>query len=428
MKIQQLSGILIFISFILTLYSYFLNDDILIFSGIFAWCALVLLFKFIPKKSLLILLIILTLSVISYSLFNGFEIDFKKAILVNQHLLVLLIGVGFLRLIATPKKRKIKSLPKGKSSFLKTYLGVHLFGSVINLSSLILVADKLYKRGPLTNLQIILLTRAFSSDAYWSPFFVAFAAAITYAPNLSTSVIMANGLILALCAFFFTYFEIRRKNKLDLHEFRGYPIHFETLYIPVLLALFVLVISSYFPHVKVIILISFFAIIMTIAILPIKIGLQKAFKRFFKHVTKELPLMKNEITLFLIAGAFGVAISSLLTGFHIQSPISHFDASSASMLLLVLIVVSFLGIHPIISIAIIGNWMDDVNHTLLAITFLMSWSTAVSTSPFSGLNLTLHARYNLKATRIFSINIFYAIKMYIVCVMMLFLISYYLGL
>lgn len=428
MKIQQLSGLLIFISFIITLYSYFLNDELFIFAGVFAWIALVLLFKYIPQKSLLILLIVLTSSVIIYSLYNGFEINFEKAILVNQHLLTLLIGVGFLRLIATPKKRKIKSLPLGKKSFLKTYLGVHLFGSVINLSSLILVADKLYKKGPLTNLQVLLLTRAFSSDAYWSPFFVAFAAALTYAPNLSTSVIMINGLFLAAVAFIFTYFEVTRNKEFALTQFRGYPIHFETLYIPVLLAVFVLTITTYNPELKVIILISFFSVIMTITILPIKIGLKKAFKRFSKHLTKELPLMKNELALFLVAGAFGVAISSILVGFEIDMPIKTFDATSASGLLLIMICLSFVGIHPIISIAIIGNWMGDVNHTLLAITFLMSWSTAVSTSPFSGVNLTMHARYNLSVTRIFKINIFYAIKMYFVCVMMLFLVSNYLGL
>ena len=428
MKSQQSAGILIFISFIITLYSYFLNSESLIYAGVFAWIAVVLLFKHIAKKQLLIILIIITSLVIIYNLTNGFEVDFKKALIINQYLLTLLIGVGFLRLIATPKKRKIKRLPIGKDSFLKTYLGVHLFGSVINMSSLILVADKLYKKAPLTNLQIILLTRSFSSDAYWSPFFVAFAAALTYAPNLSTSVIMANGLVLAIIAFLFTYYEITRKEKFDLKEFAGYPIHFDSLYIPVLLAIFVLVVNSYFPQLKVIILISFFAIIMTIAILPIKIGLKKAFTRFSKHLTKELPLMKNELTLFLIAGAFGVSISSLFTGFNITSPISDFDAYSASILLLVFICLSFVGIHPIISIAIIGNWMDDINHTLLAITFLMSWSIAVSTSPFSGLNLTLHARYNLKMTRVFLLNIFYALKMYLVCVGMLFLISYYLGL
>lgn len=428
MNTKQLSGIFIFISFILTLYSYFINSEMFIFSGLFAWISFILLFKSIVKKTLLIVLLSLTFLLILFSLSHDFIVDFKKAILINQHLLTLLIGVGFLRLIATPKQNNVKVLPKGKSSLLKTYLGIHLFGSVINLSSLILVADKLYKKAPLTNLQVIVLTRAFSSDAYWSPFFVAFAAALTYAPKLSASVIMTNGLVLAFIAFIMTYYEITKKESYDLKEFRGYPIHFETLYIPALLAMFVLTINNYFPHLKVIILISIFSILLTLLILPLKVGLKNSIKSFFNHITNELPMMKNEIGLFIVAGAFGVAISSILIGFDISMPFEKFDALSASILLFMLIILSFVGIHPIISIAIIGNWMNEVNHTLLAITFLMSWSTAVSTSPFSGLNLTMQARYDLKAIDIFKVNIPYAIKMYVICVIMLFLISNYLGL
>ena len=426
MKLQQLSGIFIFLSFFFTIYAYFVNEKFFIYSGIFAWIAFIILYKDITKKTILNLLIGGTLFLFFFASFNDIDINLTKAILVNQHLLTLLIGVGFLRLIATPKQNKIKQLPTGKKSFLKTYLGVHLFGSVINLSSLILVADKLYKKGPLSNLQLILLTRAFSSDAYWSPFFVAFAAASTYAPNLSTSYILMNGLFLAFIAFLFTYFEITKSAKYDLKAFQGYPIHFETLYIPVLLALLVLVINHYFPHTKVIVLISLFSVILTIAILPMKTGLKKAVKQFSLYISDELPMMRNELALFLVAGFFGVTISSILMGYNISMPFSHFDGSSAALLLLVLILLSFAGIHPIISIAVIGNWMNEINHTLLAITFLMSWSTAVSTSPFSGLNLTIQARYNVKAVDIFKANIFYAIKMYLVCALILMLAEHFL--
>lgn len=426
MKKQKLSGILILISFLITIYSYFYNKELFIFSGIFAWASLILLFKGTSNKKLLLVLLFLSFIGFSYSFINSFEIDFARAILVNQYLLTLLIGVGFLRLIATPKSEKIKSLPKGKQSFFKTYLGIHLFGSVINLSSLILVADKLYKKAPLTNLQVVVLSRAFSSDAYWSPFFVAFAAATTYAPNLSTSTILISGLVLAFVAFIVTYIEVIFNY--DIKEFRGYPIHFETLYLPFMLALMVLVTNHYFPELKVILLISLFSFVLTLFILPVKVGFKKTFKKLNSHIIDELPKMKNELSLFLVAGMFGVSISSILVGLNVQLPFDEFNALSASILLLILIVLSFIGIHPIISIAIIGSWMNELNHTLLAVTFLMSWSTAVSTSPFSGLNLTIQSRYDLNALRIFKINLPYAIKMYFVCVIMIFLISNYLGL
>lgn len=427
-KVINFSGLLIFFSFVSTIYSYFFNPELLIYSGLLAWFALIILFSSIKKKKMLLILFSLSLLSFFISYINDFDINIIKVFTVNQYLLTLLIGVGFLRLIAIPKKDKQKKLPKGKVSFFKTYLGVHLFGSVINLSSLILVADKFYKKAPLTNAQIILLTRAFASDAYWSPFFVAFAAAITYAPQLSTSIILVNGIFLALVAFFISYIEVLKNKELNISEFRGYPLSFDSLYLPICLAFFVLITNHYYPDIKVIILVSSFAFLLTLVVLPIKKGLKKAKEKISEHINKELPNMKMEMSLFLIAGMFGISIGSILIGLDLALPFEKFDWFVASILLAIFIILAFVGIHPIITIAIIGDFLSSVNHTLLAITFLMAWSTTVSTSPFSGLNLTIVARYKVEGKRIFMLNILYALKMYMVCVLCLFLLSRYLHL
>ena len=424
----KISGLLIFLSFLVTLYSYFFNNDLLILAGILAWTSFLILFNSIKNKKMILILFILSLITFLISYFNGFKIDFIKVFTVNQYLLTLLIAVGFLRLIATPKKDKLSSLPKGKQSFIKTYLGVHLFGSVINLSSLILVADKMYKKAPLTNSQIILLTRAFSSDAYWSPFFVAFAAAITYAPNLNTSIILLNGITLAFLAFLITYYEVIKNKEFKIDEFRGYPLSFDSLYLPFILAVVVLITNYIYPNIKVIVLISLYSILMSLFILPIKKGFNQAISKFKLHIMDELPKMKVEMALFLVAGMFGMAVSSILIGLNLKLPFEIFDWQIASILLLIFITLAFIGIHPIITIAIIGDFLGGVNHTLLALTFLMAWSTTVSTSPFSGLNLTIVARYNFDAKVIFKLNIFYAFKMYFICVLCLFVLSKYLGL
>lgn len=424
----KISGLLIFLSFLVTLYSYFFNNDLLIFAGILAWTSFLILFNSIKNKKMILILFILSLIAFLISYFNGFKIDFIKVFTVNQYLLTLLIAVGFLRLIATPKKDKLSSLPKGKQSFIKTYLGVHLFGSVINLSSLILVADKMYKKAPLTNSQIILLTRAFSSDAYWSPFFVAFAAAITYAPNLNTSIILLNGITLAFIAFLITYYEVIKNKEFNIDEFRGYPLSFDSLYLPFILAVLVLITNYIYPNIKVIVLISLYSILMSLFILPLKKGFNQAISKFKLHIIDELPKMRVEMALFLVAGMFGMAVSSILIGLNLKLPFEIFDWQIASILLLIFITLAFIGIHPIITIAIIGDFLSGVNHTLLALTFLMAWSTTVSTSPFSGLNLTIVARYNFDAKEIFKLNIFYAFKMYLICVLCLFVLSKYLGL
>jgi len=428
MNIERFSGILIFLSFLSTIYSYFFQKSFLIVSGILAWLAFILLFQTLKSKKIIVILLISSLIAYFVCYVNDYKVDFFKVFTVNQYLLTLLIGVGFLRLVATPRKDKIQKLPKGKNSFIKTYLGVHLFGSVINLSSLLLVADKMYKKAPLTNAQIILLTRSFASDAYWSPFFVAFAAAITYAPKLTTSIILVNGIVLAFLAFLITYYEVNKEKKFNIDEFYGYPLSFDTLYLPILLAFLVLLTNHFYPQIKVIILISSFSILMTFFILPVKKGILETTKIFKFHIIDELPKMKSEISLFLVAGMFGITISSILVGLDLSFPFDVFDWKIASILLLVFLFLAFIGIHPIITIAIIGDFLSGVNHTLLAVTFLMAWSTTVSTSPFSGLNLTIVARYNVNAKEIFMLNIAYAFKMYVICTICLFILSNYLGL
>lgn len=428
MQLYRFSGVLIFLSFLSSIYSYFFNNNFLLTAGVLAWLSLILLFKTLSNKKILITLFLLSFISFLFAYLNGYFIDFIKVFTVNQYLLSLLIGVGFLRLIATPKKDKTVKLPKGKQSFLKTYLGVHLFGSVINLSSLILVADKMYKKAALTNAQVVLLTRAFSSDAYWSPFFVAFAAALTYAPKLNTSIILINGLFLAVMAFIITYFELIKDEKFNIDEFRGYPVAFETLILPFSLAFLVLLTNYYYPAVKVIVLISLFSVLLTLLVLPIKKGIIKSYEKITTHILDELPKMKHELSLFLVAGMFGISISSILVGMNVGLPFENFDWIIASALLAIFIILAFIGIHPIITIAIIGDFMSSVNNTLLAVTFLMAWSTTVSTSPFSGLNMTIVARYRFEAKRIFLLNIKYALKMYIVSVFCLFILYNYIKL
>jgi hypothetical protein len=203
---------------------------------------------------------------------------------------------------------------------------------------------------------------------------------------------------------------------------------YDSLYLPFALALLVLVANHFFPHIKIIILIPVFSIILVLFVLLLKKGETSAQRALWHHVIHELPNMKSELSLFLIAGMFGVSAGSILAGLHLSMPFEKFEWMEASLLLAGFIVLSFIGVHPIITIATIGNLFADVNNTLLAAVVLMAWSTSVSTSPFSGVNLTLVSRYNLEGIRIFRLNIWYTLKMFMAYVFCLFLISEYLHL
>ena len=422
--LSRFGGIFIFLSFIFSIYSYFFDSKLKIISVVFIWFASLILFFTIKSKKLILTLLFFTTIAFLYSYFNNFYIDIEKSFSVNLYLLTLLISVGFLKLITAPRKDK-EELPRGKISFIKTYLGIHLFGSIINLSALLLVADKMYKKSKLSPLQIIVLTRSFASDAYWSPFFVAFAAALTYAPNLNAFSIISFGTVIAFIAFFITYLEVI-KSKFDLDSFYGYPLSLQTLYLPLILAFFVLITHYLYEDFKIILLISSFAFLLTIFILPIKKGLKNSLKILKFHIIDELPKMKSEISLFLVAGLFGIMAGSVLLGLNFNLPFEVFDYKVAAVTLLIFIILAFVGIHPIISISILGDFFVNANHTLLAMTFLMAWATTVSTSPISGLNLTMSARYSCNPKEIFKLNIFYAIKMYIFCVILLFFMSKFL--
>ncbi|MDX4038580.1 tellurium resistance protein TerC [Aliarcobacter skirrowii] len=427
LALSRFSGFLIFLSFIFTLYSYFFNENLQIVAVVSIWIAATILFFTLKKRKLISILLLLSFLSLLYCYFNDIKIYFYKAFSINLYLLNLLIAVGFLKLIATPRSEKSIELPSGKSSFIKTYLSIHLFGSVINLSALLLVADKMYKKGKLSALQIVLLTRSFASDAYWSPFFVAFAAAITYAPNLQTLTIIFFGIFLAIATFIITLLEVNYNKKFDLSTFQGYPLSLQTLFIPLLLAIFVLFTHHFYEDLKIIVLISLFSLLLTLFILPIKKGFFESFKILKFYIIDDLPKMKSELTLFLVAGIFGIFIGTTLLSFDFKLPFETFDYKTASIVLLTFIILGFIGIHPIISISILGDFFVNANHTLLAMTFLMSWATTVSTSPISGLNLTLSSRYSCNPKEIFKLNIVYAIKIYFVCLIFLYLLSHFLN-
>jgi hypothetical protein len=156
--------------------------------------------------------------------------------------------------------------------------------------------------------------------------------------------------------------------------------------------------------------------------MPLRYGQEKLLKRFLTHTQTELPGLKTELTLFLSAGFFGASLSTLLDGFDLAFPVGEFTPLVASVMLFGMVVVSLIGIHPIISIAVLGGWLSgmELNQTLLAMTFLMSWSLSIGTSPVSGLNLAVASRYNISPMVLFKANSSYSLKLYFFSVLVLF--------
>ena len=184
-----------------------------------------------------------------------------------------------------------------------------------------------------------------------------------------------------------------------------------------------------FPAVSVLILIAMCSMLLSLVVLLLRQGLSKGGMGFIHYGVNRLPQMKNELLLFLIAGVFGSGLAAALDGLSIVIPFQHFDGFVASVILLWMFVLAILGVHPVISIAVIGHWIISIepNQTLLAITFLMAWAIGVSASPISGINLALHGRYGASGQQIFKWNIAYASKLYLFDCVILMAAGYLLG-
>lgn len=409
----SLCGWLLLASLLLSLTG---NSALYTLAGTLAWSAGLVLFFTIPppKRRLSLTLFTLGTACFAFAYTMGFRVELWRVLSVNQLMLSLLISISYLRLVALPAPSE-HPLPKGPKSFVSTFFGVHLFGAIINLSAILLAGDRLSQKAPLTKMQIVTLSRAFSADALWSPFFIAFAAASIYAPQASLLHLWQSGMMLVGVGFMLTYWEFKGK---PMEQFVGYPIGPEALVLPALLAMLVGATHWLLPEARVILLVCFYALGLTLWFLFWRQGLPQGLKNFTTHTITQLPLLKNELALFLVAGYFGLSISALLEGFALAFPVSVFTPSVAAVMLLGMVLVSLVGVHPIISIAILGGWLGnmEVDHTLLAMTFLMSWSLSIGTSPVSGLNLALSGRYDIPSKKLFLWNARYALKLYVACV------------
>lgn len=98
----------------------------------------------------------------------------------------MLVAVSFLQPV-TLTQATDEALPYGRQALWRTMLGVHLFGGVINLSTVMIVGERIAVGSRLERGQVIALSRSFGAAAFWSPFWVAMAMALSFAPGASFS-------------------------------------------------------------------------------------------------------------------------------------------------------------------------------------------------------------------------------------------------
>ena len=417
--IARLAGILLLAMIVITSLFGLLQADwqgkAALVAGVCAWSAAFMLFHKTSSalKIQVVILMVTGFGLLGMVIVGGGELNLASALVANTGLLSMIAAVGFLRLVALPEEASEEQLPTGKKAFLQTVGGLNLTSSIINISAPILIGDRIHQSRPLDQLSIQSFTRVFCAASSWSPFFAAMAVVLTYVTDAELSSLLFFGIPFTLLGVLLTVLEAHFRFPRQLERFVGYPIQAGALAIPLLLVIAVGGFTLLAPETSLLVVISLCALFITLLLLLLRRGVRQAADRIHRHVISGLPQMQNELCLFLAAGVLATGISAMINSGLLGNPLTFFNAQVAGLLLLGMLLLSVIGIHPVIQISSLTGLILQLepDPNLLAATYLFAWHLGTCASPLSGTNLVFQGRYGVPAWRIALWNLPYGLVM-----------------
>ncbi|WP_245391845.1 hypothetical protein [Salinicola aestuarinus] len=374
-----------------------------------AWIATLRLFRQLPRASRQQAGALLAVGSVLWgvALFRGTSYPLFQAFIINQTLVMMFAGVSFLAM-ASPDVSKDD---RAGSGLLGTLLGSHLFGAAINLSVVFLFGERMQRDGRLTRSQALIVGRGFTAAAAWSPFFVAMGVALTYAPGLDYLTLLPWGLSAAVALLILNFVDVYRLKA----PFSGFPLEPGALLLPCLLAITVIGLHLAWPSLSIPLIIAMVSPPFSLLLMP-RHGRRSRLRHQFTHGLQRLA---PQFALFLSAGVISTGLAALLASLPdgLQLPIRQFGHFEAWLALGAIVAVSFTGIHPLIGIATLAPVVAplDPDPTLLGLLFLMSWALGTGSSPLSGSNLAICARYGVLARDMLRWNLPYAVIGWLLC-------------
>jgi hypothetical protein len=425
---NALGGVLLTLMILISVAHGFFPNFPILPAGLLAWSAGFLLWHRLARRQRIQAAWLVSLGMLGliWGALHGSAIDPERVLTPNHALISLLVAVTFLRLVTLPEQpRETEPLPRGRAALWKTLAGVHLFDSVINLSTVFILGDRIATRGRLGRRRALMLTRGFAAAAFWSPFFAAMAAALTYAPGAEIHELLVAGLPMAALSLWLTGRELEPSGPARGAPFVGYPLQLSTLWLPCLLITIVIVSHVFNPRWPILAVITLSAPLVSLTTLLARHG-TAALSRLGEHISSRLAETANELCLFLAAGVLASGLTSTLSTVGNWLLFTSFGPLQASLLLLLMVGLSAFGLHPVISIATFGSWLAPIHPhpTLLAMTFLMAWAIGILANPLSGLHLAMQGRYGIDGYAFLRWNSVYVMKSLGIAVLILHLYSF----
>jgi len=313
----------------------------------------------------------------------------------NQTLVGMLTAVTFVRLITADHGVHRPRLV-GVPAIWRTAIVTQLLGSVINISAVTLVGDRLRHKGKLRISDALLLSRAYSPGAFWSPFWGASAAALTYAIGADTSVLLICGSLLAFVAFTISITMTVRAFGDRLATYHGYPLSVGVLVLPITMGIIVIGLHRAIPTVKLAVVVLMVSLVVPVAVLAVT--RTRHLPRIMSgHIVRGLRPMQSEAVLFTAAGALSVGLGALVDVVGFTVPAGYYNVWFAWLSVIAMTFVALVGVHPVVSIAAIAAVLGPVisEPTLFAMAGTIAWGTAAAVGPISGLNVFLAGRFGV---------------------------------
>ena len=370
-------------------------------AGILLWGFAISSFRLLAHRSLIqsMALIGVGLASLGFSLLEGASAPLYQLINSNTQLLAMLAAVSFLSLIATPSKRsKKRALPVGKKGLISTLASGHFFSAIINVSALLIIAEKLNESRKIDTRAASMLTINFAMCALWSPFFAAMAYTLSLVPNMQMLAVMSVGAPMGLISLAMLYWLHRAPES----KLTGYPLKGRNLVLPTLLAATVIIAHEVWPTIAITQIIAICAPLLVIIVLLS----EGRTNQLHSHITNRLPNMHNEITLFLSAGVFAIGLGALFKVMPPWLPFTLYGPLEACLTLGCCLVAARLGVHVIMIMAVTAPLLLTLepNPNLLAMTFLAAWGLGSAINPVSGTLLVMQGNYHIKGSQIARAN------------------------
>lgn len=333
---------------------------------------------------------------------------------INQEIVAMILAVSFVSIVANPEEGGPPRL-SGIPAVFRTAVISHFLGSVINLSAVNLIGDRLARGTKLSIPNALLLSRTYSMGAYWSPFWAAAAVALTFAPGANTTVLILVGLVMAMLSLVLAVIGVVRRLGPDLEHYTGYGLSPTVVVIPLVLVVSVMTLHWAWPVVKTTNLVLMSSLALTILLLAWR-SPRRLFPILLEHVRTVLPRMRGESSLFAAAGVLAAGFAIFLPTTRFQLPDIEYGILLAWCSIILVITLSLFGVHQIITIGVLATILAPLNPnpTLFAMACTAAWGTSAALSPIGGLNLYILGRYGISSLVLSRGNMLYGVGVVVI--------------